>query len=261
MRYSSIVAALMSTPVAALLAQNPGQNARVDVGVASVSTVGDTTGISYRVTNLATSTEPLWTYNVDAPTGVLHMTASTGSLRWRTGTNFGGQSMAGWMFLHDYVPPGAITPDLHFESIGLPGIRTYWAGGHFPLPPAENLEVTDSTVLPDPFVTQMINGQTIGVDPWPSDRSGQALLARLRTLTQNSCSTPPNWITDASLCNQLLTDLDQAESYRASGQSAQARDVLAGYQSRISTGNNSGTVKSPAFWLLKSNAEIVLTVL
>lgn len=251
----------MALPTAAPLAQNLGQNARIDVGVASVSTTADTTGISYLLTNLPTSTEPLWVYYVDAPAGVLRMTASTGSLRWRTGTNFGDRARAGWMFLHDYLPPGSTTPEVHFESIGLPGILTYWAGGHFPLPEGGDALVNESTVLPDPFVTQMINGQTIGVEPWPADRSAQAMVLRLRTLTQSSCSAPTQWITDSSLCAQLLADLDQVETYRLSGQSSQARDVLVHYQGLVSTGNTAGTVKSAAYWLLKSNADIVGAIL
>lgn len=259
MRYSSIVVALIA-PAATLLAQNPGQNVRVDVTVSSVSVTADTTGISYQVANLVTSTEPLWVFNIDVPGGVLRVATSTGPVRWLSGTNFRSRPMAGWMFLDD-ITPGSTTPTLRFDAAGLPGIVSYWAGGYFPIPPAEDELVTDSTVLPDPFVTRMILGETIGVDPWPTIRTAQALLARLRALTQRSCSAPATWITDASQCGQLVTELDQAETYRANGQFTQARDVLGTYQALVSSGSTSGTIKNPAYWLLKSNAEIVRAIM
>lgn len=258
MRYSAIVALIVqASPV---FAQNPGQRVQVEVGVASVIITADTTGISYQVANLLTSGEPLWLFNVDAPSGVLRVASSPAPATWLTDTDFGGRMMAGWMFF-DNIPAGSTTPMLRFDAIGLPGIVTYWAGGYFPLPTASDELVTDSTVLPDPFVTQMIAGQTIGVEPWPINRSAQSLLARLRTLTLSSCAPSMSWIADASLCGQLVAELDQVEAYRGNGQFTQARSTLENYQALVSAGSSAGAVKSPAYWLLRSNAEIVRTIL
>ena len=259
MRYL-IAAVLVFISSSPLLGQNPGQNVSVDIGVTSLTVTADSTRVSYAVTNLANSTEPLWAYYVDAAAGVLRMATAPAPARWLTDTNFGGRPMAGWMFLDD-ISPSSTTPTLQFDAVGLPGIVTYWAGGYFPLPEGDDALVTDSTVLPDKFATSTITGQTVGVEQWPTDRSAQALLARLRTLTQRSCAAPTHWITDSSLCSQLLADLDQAESNRANGQSAAARDTLVHYQGLVSSGSTAGTVKSPAYWLLKSNAEVVSAIL
>jgi hypothetical protein len=254
---SFLLAGLIAATSSALIAQNPGQNVQVAVQVTAANTTADTTGVSYAVTNLPTSTAPLWLYFVDAPGGVLRIARYTGPLRWTTGTSFGSRARAGWMLLHDYLAAGATTPDLHFDAIGVPGILTYWAGGYFPVPVGGDEVETDSTTIPDPFVVSMITGKTVGVEPWPSDRSAQALLARLRGLTQSSCSAPLNWITDPSLCGQLLADIDQAEVYRSNGQAPQAANSLVHYEGLISAGMTGGTVTSAAYWLLRANAEIV----
>jgi hypothetical protein len=61
----------------------------------------------------------------------------------------------------------------------------------------------------------MINGKTVGVEPWPPDRTAKALLARLRALSQTSCGSPLKWITSSALCTKLIGYLDQADTYRA----------------------------------------------
>lgn len=252
---------LLGVPAAFVNAQNAGQHVQIDVSVASITMTADTTGISYSVTNLTSSTEPLWVYHVDAPGGVLRIAAPTSGLQWRNRTSSAGQPMAGWSFKSTYLAPGATSPQLHFDAVGLPGIRTYWAGGYYPLPDLSDDLVTDSTVLADPFVTRMVNGKTVGIDPWPNDRSAQALLVRLRILAQNTCTTPTVWITDNGLCSQLVVDLDQAEGFRANGQFSQARDVIATFNSRLDSGSAAGTVKNPALWLLKANANIIAAIL
>jgi hypothetical protein len=255
-----IAAATLASSVSPVRAQNPGQHVSVDIAVTSLSVTGDTTRVSYSVSNLGSSSEPLWQYYVDAPGGVLRMATAPAPARWLTDTDFGGRPMAGWMFL-DNIVPGAATPILQFDAVGLPGIVTFWAGGYYELPEGDDALVTDSTVLPDLFTTNKISGQTVGVDRWPTDRSAQALLSRLRVLTQSSCAAPTHWITDSSLCTQLLADLDQAESARANGQAAEARSVLAQYDDLLLGGNTSGVVKSMAYRLLKSNSDIVSATL
>ena len=83
------------------------------------------------------------------------------------------------------IPPGSSTPELHFDAVGLPGIVTYWAGGIFVFPSRD--EENNNSPEPDPLATEMINGQTVGVDSWPADRTAKALIARLRRLTQRTC--------------------------------------------------------------------------
>jgi hypothetical protein len=256
-----IILALTFLGAAAALAdaQNPGQHVQVTVSLASISTNADTTGVSFTVSNLATSTEPLWLFFIDAPSGVLRITPSTGAIRWRSGTNFGGASRAGWTFLRGFVTAGSTTPQMRFDAVGLPGILAYWAGGYFPLQEGDDDLASDSTEISDPFVTEMVNGKAVGIEPWPANRSAQALLARLRSLTQTTCAASLAWITDGSLCAQLTASLDQAETYRAAGQKSHAGTTLSQYKSLLSSALAAGTANSLAYWLLKANADIVVS--
>lgn len=243
---------------ALLAGQNPGQNVNLDIQAASVLVTGDTTSISLVVTNRPISVEPLWTFVVDAPANVLRLSPSTGTLRWRSDPSFRGEGpVASWIFLYEYLTPGSSTPLLQFESVGLPGILAYWAGGYFPAPSGSDDPEPDTTALPDPWVTEMITGKTIGVEPWPADRSAQVLLARLRTLTESTCSSALLWITDAGTCSELISDVNQAESFRSSGQMISARTTLAHFQTVLLEGKVAGSVNSSAYWLLEANSNIV----
>lgn len=241
-----------------LAGQNPGQNVSLDIRTTGVLVTGDTTRISFVVTNRPISAEPLWMFVVDAPANVLRLSPSTGGLRWRSDTDFRGEGqVASWIFLYEYLSPGSSTPALQFESVGVPGILSYWAGGHFRAPSGSDEPEPDTTALPDPWVTAMITGKTVGVEPWPADRSAQALLARLRTLTESTCSSGLQWITDAGICSELVGDVNQAESFRSSGQMMSARTTLLHFQTLISEGRATGRVNSSAYWLLKANSDIV----
>jgi hypothetical protein len=238
----------------AMVAQNPGQKITVSVQPTSVVARGDTIGITSVVTNLGSSQESLVRYSVDAPAGVVLIHTPNPEPDWLTFPDFRSRPMAFWGIL-SLLPPGSSTPPLYFESVGLPGILTYWAGGKYQLPMGDDLP--ESTPIPDPLVTAMITGKTVGVEPFPPDRTPQGLLARLRTLTQTACSAPLIWITNSTLCNQLVSDLDQAESYRSNGQGALAKDALAHYQGLLVDGNAGGSVTSSGYWLLRANAEII----
>ena len=169
--------------------------------------------------------------------------------------------MALWIIL-DLLRPGSTTPQLYFEAVGLPGILTYWAGGDFPPPPVD--DASDAKPPPDLLATEMINGKTVGVEPWPPDRTAKALLARLRSLSQRSCGSPLKWITTSALCAKLIEYLDQADTYRALGETIQAKSSLTSYISALS-GKASGAfasgVTASGYWLLKPNASIVISKL
>jgi hypothetical protein len=155
-----------------------------------------------------------------------------------------------------YLPPSGTTPPLLYESVGLPGVVTEWAIGKWPFKTCCDDDPPSS--YENIFVTRSVLGKTVGVEPWPVDRSAQALLARLRALTQNSCSTPLLWISDTNLCTQLLADLDAAESFRASGSASQAQSTLDHYNGLLGTsGALSPGVTSSAFWLLSANVGII----
>lgn len=241
-----------------LLAQSPGQKIAVKVQAASVVTRGDTTGISTVVTNLSGSLESLVRFAIDAPAGVVTIATPSPEADWLTFPDFRSRPMAFWGILA-LVAPGSATPPLYFESVGLPGILDYWAGGKYQLP-SEN-DVSDSSVIPDPFVTAMISGKTVGVEPYPSDRSSQALLSRLYNLTQTVCGASSGWITDSSVCGDLTDHMTQAEVHRAAGQTTLAAASVDDFTALLTAGQASGTVSPSAYWLLKVNAEIIRPIL
>lgn len=236
------------------LAQSPGQNISVALEVRSVSVRADTTGVSYVLTVLPGSQEALSRFSIDAPAGVLRI-APQNSL-WVPLTEFQGRSVGHWITA-DSLPAGSVTPELTYEAIGLAGILTYWVGGVFPFPSVEDMDPVGSS---DPMVSEMINGPTVGVEAWPANRAPAALLTRLRNLAQRTCTTPLMWITSSSLCSQLTAYVDEAELHRASGQLSAARTSLDSLITALS-GSAPGTfapgVNSSAYWLLRTNAQII----
>lgn len=238
-----------------------GQQISVDVRIASVTTVGDTTRVSYVVRNLPDSKEPLWKYVVAAPAGILRIPLPAPPPRLRTDGGGDGPTRARWIMLRDFLPPDSMSQPLVLESIGLPGIVDFWAGGYFPPPKGDDEPEPDTLELPDPFVTQMITGKTVGIEPWPSDRSSGVLLGRLRSLTQSTCSDPLLWIASSGICTTLLTDLDRAAAGLSNAQIDRARDDLRAYINRLSAQSGDTTlsgITSAGYWLLKANADILI---
>ena len=245
-------------PVSRVAPQNPGQHISVDIQVISLSQNSDTAGISYVVGVLTGSTEPFGRFSVDAPGGVLRIAAPTPATQWATSTEFAGRPLAHWV--GGMIPAGSSTPQLHFDAVGLPGILTYWVGGVFTFPSREE---ADASLPSNPLASEMISNQTVGVEPWPADRSAQSLIARLRGLTQSACSSTLLWVNSSTLCTDLIVDVDQVDTYRSSGQMAAASSSLSTFIGRI-TGSSGGFapgVTSAGYWLLKINAEIIIGLL
>ena len=248
------LAAVVCCIASSAYAQQPGQNIGVSLEVRSLSLRADTTAVSYVLTVLPGSAEALSRFSVDAPTGVLRLTPQNAS--WVGLKHFQGRPVAHWITA-DSLPGGSVTPELRFEALGIPGILTYWVGGVFPFPSIDDMESLEPD---DPMVTEMINGQTVGIESWPANRAPDAMLARLRNLTHRSCTAPLTWITSAGLCSQLTALVDEAESHRASGQFSAARESLDAFTTALS-GTSPDTfalgVSSAAYWLLKINAEVI----
>jgi len=244
---------------AKLPAQTPGTRLSVEVNVTSVVIRGDTTGVFYTVRNGSGSQDSLFTFTVDAPARVIYIAAPPPDSIWKADSLVSGnQPAAQWVTL-DLLPPGAISPDLSFESLGLPSIVTHWAEGGWPLPACCD---DDSANAGDAYTLAIrsVQGKTVGVEQWPSDRSTQALLGRLHELTQTVCGSPLIWVTDSALCTALVSDLSAAESFRASGATIEARNSLDHYKGLLSgpdPGSFAPGVTSPAYWLLRANADIV----
>ena len=241
------------------LSQNAGQHVKVIVTPVSTAVRGDTTGISYTVRSTTASTEKLVAFFVDAPARVLRIPPPAPVSDWSTDSLWVGRPMAQWTILN-LLNPGSTTPRLYFESVGLPGILTYWAGGDFPPPPVD--DAADGKPPSDLLASEMIHGKTVGVDPWPANRTPKALVARLRALTTTSCAAPLKWLKSSALCTKLVGYLDQAEANRAAGNVTSAKSFMAIYIKSLSGESASGFatgVTSSGFWLLKPNADIIVS--
>jgi hypothetical protein len=257
MRFRFWIVTLMLFP-AALRAQNPGAHLTVDVTVNSVVVRGDTVGVTYVVYNRPSSQDSLFEFIVDAPATVKRIPLPQPDSDYDALGSYQGRPAANWGFLGLLAPSATSTP-LYFESKGIPDTVTFWAGGDFPPPD----EASGDTLPTDVIKYHSVPGTTVGVKPWPADRTAAALVTRLRNSTQAVCSATLSWITDANLCGQLVSDVDQAETYRANGQVVEARSSLDHFVSLL-TGTNGGFasgVTSPAYWLLVSNAGIIRALL
>jgi len=251
------------SPLVSSEAQNPGQHVTVRVNPTAVVIRGDTVGMTAIVSNSSSSTESLLTFVVDAPGGVTFIRTPEPAVSWDAGTRASGRPAAVWSS-GELVSPGASTPELYFEAVGLPGILTYWAGGDYPYPSYDDGEAVDTGTFANPLETAMISGKTVGVEAWPNPRTAQALLSRLRSLTQSACSRPLFWIANGTLCAQLVRDLDHAEAHRLNGEMSDARNSLARFVTSLSGSSPDSFapgVTSSGYWLLRPNADIVTRLL
>lgn len=249
---------LMLAASAVLPAQTPGVQLSVDITVKSLTLRGDTAGVTYTILNRSTSRDSLFTFTIDAPAGVKSIPTPQPKTSYSVLGSYRGRPVADWAFL-DLLAPSVTSIPLYFESVGPPGIVTAWFGKDVPV-----VEESADTLPDDRLVNYSVQGKSVGVDPWPSDRTPKALIARLRTLTQTSCTAPLTWITSSTLCTKLVGYLDQAESNRAAGKRTQAKSAMNNYITSLS-GKTAGTfasgVTNPGYWLLKPNADIINGVL
>ena len=231
--------------------RRPGQNIAVEIQVTSVAARADTVRIGYHVKNLVSSAESLVTFHVDAPASILRIPRPGTGREWVVLSTYRGRPIASWIS-GSTIPPGGVSPELYFESVGVPGIVTYWAEGEHE---AQSGEEDATAASRNPLTDEMISGKTVGVDPLPRDRSYLSLIARLRVLTVSTCNAPLLWITNASLCNELLADIREAENAR---QPARAKRALDNYMTVLGGVDTPAPgVTNAAYWLLRSNAEII----
>ncbi|MGH2609593.1 MAG: FIMAH domain-containing protein [Tepidiformaceae bacterium] len=167
-----------------------------------------------------------------------------------------------WVALDDTdVPPGAQSPALSFEAIGLPSVVTYYAGGHFPPSPYEPIEEPVPARTPREVLgANAVRGQIVGIDAIPSARSPTGLLERLIGLQAQACGDLA-WITSAGVCQSLQVKLDHAQRALTEGKAKDARNHLEAFLQELEAqhGPEPGKhVTDNAYWLLKVNAEYIL---
>jgi len=238
----------------------PGTNLVVDTRVAAVSNRADTVQVGYVLWNRPDSREPLFTFTVDAPGGVLSVPSPQPPAHWRTSTSYRGRPVAKWTVLADELSPGARSPELYFAAVGLPGIVSSWIRGYVPPAPLTSADTNPLAGPSDPLVENSIRTTTVGVVPRPADTTSAGLTARLRFLADRSCSTL-RWITSQGVCNSLRVRLDRvAASVAADRREAAAGELRAFVQElEAQHGPRPGKhVGDHAYWLLRVNAEYLL---
>ncbi|MGH7584382.1 MAG: hypothetical protein ACREL5_14265 [Gemmatimonadales bacterium] len=148
---------------------------------------------------------------------------------------------ARWVSL-DGIAPGDSTPILQFQSFGLPGIAAAWYAGDSLIVVDEGAgeDVPDYDILSD--LSKKV--QTVGVDSFPNPRTLSALISRLHTLTDSSCTLV--WITDSGLCTALSGDLGASPTR------------VIGYANSLDSAHTGGSaVTDAAYLMLSANAAYV----
>lgn len=168
----------------------------------------------------------------------------------------------GGVTAEDTVAAGGTLPGFGLRSPYLPGVRTFWAEPAWqaccsePRPPQPDA-VEGEHPGPDEFRVQ---GFTVGPLLPPDSME----LSTLGTLLDRSCTElgEPAWIDDEATCGRLRVKLDESAAALARGQPAAARDQLESFLAELADqhGPEPGKhVNDNAYWLLKTNVEIVLS--
>ena len=256
MRIVVALGALSLAPGLAL-GQAPGTNVVIDVMVTEVAILGNRVRVEYVLENSVESTEQLFQFSVDAPSPVLSIPRPQPEQDWRARTSYRTRSVARWTVLGEQMAPGDSSPALVFEAVGLPGIVTYRVRGYVPPPP-----LTDTTpvVAPsDPLYENSVLGKTVGIEPFPADLSPVNLVRRLQELTAETCGEL-GWIDNPGVCNSLRVKLENGERSLLQGRTNAARGQLEALLNELEA-QRGQHVNDSAYWLLRSNGEVVLAAL
>ncbi len=257
MRIAMALGALILLPSLALGQGPPGTNIVVDVRITEVTILGNRARVEYVLENSAESIEQLFQFTVDAPSPVLSILRPQPEQDWKTRTAYRTQSVARWTVLGEQMAPGDLSPALVFEAVGLPGIVTNRVRGYVPPPP-----LTDAgpVVAPsDPLIENSVAGKTVGVEPFPDDLSPINLVRRLGAFTDQTCGDL-GWITNPGVCNSLKKKLENAERSIGRGRTNAAQRQLGAFLTELQA-QRGKHVNDSAYWLLKVNAEFVLSQL
>ncbi len=243
-------------PSVAVAQSPPGTRLSVTVRVTTVTMRLDTSDITYVVKNEASSAESLAQFAVDAPAPV-YQVFDPAPGHWFISKKVGSRSAAVWAALDVQTPPGQDTPSLRFVAVGLPAIVTSWTQGYYSVPDAA--DAAADTMPESDVLTTSVLDTTVGVEPFPVDRTAAGLIVRLRGLLTQACGTSLPWITSSSVCNSLDAELDTASQRLSVADTAGTRAKIQEFNSTLTAQHGTGLpVNDSAYWLLKANADYVL---
>jgi hypothetical protein len=249
----SVVAFLLADTVGAQGA--PGTRLTVDVQVSSVGTSNGVTSVTYRLISSATSQEQVFLFVVDAPTSGVNVVMPSPESDWTVASEFGTRSAFVWSVLGEQLMPGTSGPLLKASANGLPALVSYWISGYVPPAP---LSTTDQGVVPpvDVLATHSRTGTTIGVVPMPAGTTPQSLTLRLKSYLDVLCA-PGGVIANASTCTSFQSKLTQAAKAIVAHDNNAASLILGAFQNELKA-QRGKSVSETVYWLLVSNAELIL---
>jgi hypothetical protein len=224
--------------------------------------------MTYVVVNLATSSDSLYEFMVEArsrPSRVLRPAAPG---HWSTFMRFGQRTVAGWTFLEPLVKPGQSTAALVYQAVGLPDIAHYSALRY--TEPVEGELGESGDTVPPPPVTRgsgifpagpdRVGGVTVGIVPIPAGATVASLTNRLRTLLGRTCGDL-GWINQNGVCHSLDVKLLHATEALAAAATGKARIEIEAFVHELDAqhGEQPGKhVSVAAYALLRPNAVYLL---
>ncbi len=232
-------------------------SATVQVRVMAIR--GDTVRLSYTLTVGGSSAQPAYLLLLRSD---VHPTAVSSPVGWYASSGVIDDSgEVDWSSLAHRadVRPGASEQGFEAEAVGLLDIIAYRVQGRHAAP-----VVTDSTeglIQSPPSVwANSVGGRSVGLVPVPLDNSAGALLPRLDSLVARACRL--GWISSQGICQSLRTKLERAVAAVGRGNTHAAAGELAACVQELEAQHGPEPGKSvnySAYWLLKVNAEYVLT--
>ena len=223
----------------------------MDVRVPLVTMRGDTVAVTYVLYVRPSSVERLVFLTVETPEEPLAISLPQPAKAWSNSTTYRERTVARWAAL-DRIAQGRSSPPLSFRERGLPGIAKAWyRGDRLPTlgeddrdepEPDPSLPVPAPPADPDPLIDLSVETRTVGVDALPGDATSESLTARLDSLTRQACAL--SWITQAPL----------PDASRSPARLVSFRRALAAAH------KSGGPVTDNAYWLLKVNADYILSL-
>jgi hypothetical protein len=248
-----------AAPIPALAQAGPGTRLDVRIDVETITVNAGVVEIGYRLRNAAASSEDVFTFTVDCPATSPQVDLPAPPDAWATATRFRQRQVARWTTLDPVVPPGGESPVLGMRAAGLPGIVSWWVQGYAPPPPVTDAD-TIADAPPDDPLAHSLAGRTVGVEPVPANATAGALAERLIGFNTAACGSL-GWISSDGVCQSLATKLTAARAAIVSDRPS-AIHLIGAYINELEAqrGPEAGKhVSSEAYWLLRANAEALLT--
>ncbi len=158
----------------------------------------------------------------------------------------------------DVRPGSARTGFTLVATSGLPGVVHFWVQGRFDVPTVT--EAQEDSVAEVPRVEDNSFAGLVAGPVLVTDFSPGALLARLSGLHTQVCEI--GWITNAGVCHSLEAKLDAARTSLGRGDTQSTKGQLGAFLDELAAqrGPEPGKhVTANAYWLLKINAEFLLS--